>query len=595
MELIQDICFPEEDICMIEKMFFKVKGEARLENDGNSRYYKMRMGSSISTNTYFNTFSSSKWIKYTIIHQFILNIEVKGDFFVNLYHCYLEKDEVIRDKVKTVHVNCEKKETISIAHDFTLDAFEELYYIEIISNNDNCEFYGGGYYTDNVCTLKPHLGIVICTYKREKFILNNLRLLARLENFIDVFIIDNAMELQVPPQKENIHVIGNKNTGGSGGFTRGIIEILTNQKQCSHILLMDDDILISIATLKKTLAFLSFLKEDSKDLFIGGGTLSLSRKNKQLESAAVWNNNILYNLKHNLNLSKEKDLLLNNLEESRSYNSWVYFCMPVCKLSLEALPLPLFVRGDDMEYGIFLTGKILTMNGIGVWHVPVDNKYSSFMNYYVIRNILILNALYEKDFTSQCAIKLLWGRILRECFFYRYKDAELILRAFSDFMQGTKFFTDNDGEEIHKSIMNASTRLLTYKALEKEGTPFINNQLIKNINKEKLWHKVIRYISLNGYLLPKCCMKNEIKYRTVELTNTKPIMFFRYRKILQIDLPGQKGYIARMDKIQFAKIVYKTLRLSYLLLRNNHSVIYDYMNNINKIRNYEFWKKYLNI
>lgn len=60
---------------------------------------------------------------------------------------------------------------------------------------------------------------------------------------------------------------------------------------------MDDDILINTSAIEKTISFLSFLKSDSEDLFIGGATLNLAQKSKQLESAAVWNGNVLYNLK----------------------------------------------------------------------------------------------------------------------------------------------------------------------------------------------------------------------------------------------------------------------------------------------------------
>ena len=80
--------------------------------------------------------------------------------------------------------------------------------------------------------------------------------------------------------------------------------------------------------------------------------------------------------------------------------------MPRKELSLDNLPMPLFVRGDDMEYGKRLTKKLLTLNGIGVWHVPVHNKYSSFMNYYVTRNTLILNSLYDENFGKFAFIKI---------------------------------------------------------------------------------------------------------------------------------------------------------------------------------------------
>lgn len=597
MNLLQRISFPQENVCMIEEMFFKTK-KSTLRKNNSQFYYQLDANSSISTNTYFNTFSASKWNKFTNVDNFIIKIALKGDFEIRLVHCYLMKEEVIEDIVQSVRVNTNDIRDIMIKYDFSLDTFEELFFIELISNTDGGEFYGGGFYTETKKTFEPHIGIIMCTYKREKFIENNIRLFSEMKESIDVFIVDNASSLNEQIFNGNIHLIKNKNTGGAGGFTRGLIEVLTKYKHCTHVLLMDDDILINTSAIEKTIAFLSFLNKDSLDLFIGGATLSLAQKNKQLESAAVWNDNILYNLKNNLNLIKEKDLLINNLEESRSYNAWVYCCIPINKISLDNLPLPLFVRGDDMEYGIRLSKKILTMNGIGVWHVPVDNKYSSFMNYYVIRNILILNALYDNKFSKKGAIKMLFGRVLRECFYYRYNDARLILKAYQDFLKGVDFFYYTDGETLHKNIMENSKKLFNYKELETIGKPYIYNKLvdIKNILPESRLHKIIRLMTLNGYLLPSVFMKKGASsYNTIELTEARPIFFYRYKTVLQVDLPGQKGFVGTLDRMSFCKILLDTINISIKIIFNYKQTLKDYKNNISKIKDIDFWSKYLDL
>ena len=40
-----------------------------------------------------------------------------------------------------------------------------------------------------------------------------------------------------------LHLIQNKNVGGAGGFTRGIIEVLESTLPYTHVLLMDDCLL----------------------------------------------------------------------------------------------------------------------------------------------------------------------------------------------------------------------------------------------------------------------------------------------------------------------------------------------------------------
>ncbi len=147
------------------------------------------------------------------------------------------------------------------------------------------------------------MGAVICTFKRENFIYKNLDLFkynilknqnSQLKEQLDLFVIDNAGTLDHKYFDHNqLHLIQNKNVGGAGGFTRGIIEVLESTLPYTHVLLMDDDALLDINSLERTYAFLSYTKKQHSDLYIGGATLRLDKQNIQLESGAVWNNNLL--------------------------------------------------------------------------------------------------------------------------------------------------------------------------------------------------------------------------------------------------------------------------------------------------------------
>ena len=102
----------------------------------------------------------------------------------------------------------------------------------------------------------------ICTYHHEEYVRKNLKLLMSSWFFdwddfeyygkLDVFIVDNACEIDdtcfgsVVDASLNslIHPIRNRNTGGAGGFQRGIEEIrrLNDKKNFSHVIFMDDDV-----------------------------------------------------------------------------------------------------------------------------------------------------------------------------------------------------------------------------------------------------------------------------------------------------------------------------------------------------------------
>ena len=161
----------------------------------------------------------------------------------------------------------------------------------------------------------------------------------------------------------------------------------------TNILLTDDDIVIEPETIYRTYTLMSYLKERYKTAFIGGAMLRLDRQNIQTEAGGVWNAGRLISLKHGLNLSDTEACLYNEVEEKAEYNAWWYCAMPLSLINYQNLPMPVFIRGDDVEYGLRNMKNLILMNGICVWHEPFENKYSSSMFYYIMRNRLIDNAV----------------------------------------------------------------------------------------------------------------------------------------------------------------------------------------------------------
>ena len=403
---LQTFSMPKADVCIDNDMYFRLLNEEKVNYNFEESVYKFKDGGVLTGNTYFNSFSSVKWLKYTVIDEIQVSLVLKGSFEVSLVKEFLVDNNPLQKVVKELYVNCAEKSAVTFSYNYLLDQFEGIYFIKLKAQTDDSYFYGGEYYTSKDPTQDVKIGAIYCTFKREKFIEKNLLLFkdnfffnskSQVGNALELYVVDNAKTLDSKLfDYPCIHLIKNKNVGGAGGFTRGIIEVLKSNKQYSHILLMDDDALTDTNSIEKTYSFLSFLKKEHIDVCVGGATLRLDKQTIQLESGAVWNNNFLYNIKQNLDLTSESSILFNELEESRSYNAWVFACFPLCKISAENLPLPLFVRGDDMEYGIRNANKIVTMNGICAWHMPLHNTYSAFMTYYVLRNQLVLNALYDE-------------------------------------------------------------------------------------------------------------------------------------------------------------------------------------------------------
>jgi GT2 family glycosyltransferase len=95
--------------------------------------------------------------------------------------------------------------------------------------------------------------------------------------------------------------------------------------------------------------------------------LKLDSKYIQHENGAVWDDGIV-RLKPDLDLRKVKNVLFNEIEEHINYNGWWLFCFPTKIIDDFNLPYPFFIRADDIELPIRLKLKIITLNGICVWH-----------------------------------------------------------------------------------------------------------------------------------------------------------------------------------------------------------------------------------
>jgi GT2 family glycosyltransferase len=311
-----------------------------------------------------------------------------------------------------------------------------------------------GSYTAGIKPDDIDMGIVICTFRREERVIRMLDRIMKvmsddryvMSNKITVYVIDNGRTLKDVPDHENIKLIPNNNNGGSGGFARGMIESRKDKK--THILLMDDDIEIDPNVISKTFNFVSILNERHKDAFILGGMLLPENPSIQYEAGAE-QIPIFKRGKHGLDLSTREGLLINDKKEPAQYGGWWYICMP--SAAADELPLPMFVKLDDVIFGIRRMKDHAVMNGIGVWHDSFESKANPITDYYFLkRNTLVFNSMYNPG------NGFVYGREYLRRMIYCIKEGKIDEYHFSrlamrDFLKGPDFFKENNTEEIFGS------------------------------------------------------------------------------------------------------------------------------------------------
>lgn len=474
-----------------------------------SDYVSAGKNNSFDLGTYFNLFSIKSWIKYTSITLLKISLLLTGKYTVEIYG--ISKDKKNSLEVFQSEDNCFKSISKEVLQKWLKDG-NELLGIKIISHSKEIRFYGGYYSAEFASSKNVSVGITICTFKREEYVKRNLIVLKKLCNDIPQFnvtIVDNGKSLNIPAEK-NIKIIPNPNYGGSGGFTRGLIEQI-QQTENSHVLMMDDDILIEISSLQRLYAFLRHIKKDYEEQMIAGSMLRMDIPSQQFENSAYWGKIRMRALGRGLDLTRKEDLYKNeNLPKHKNkYAAWWFCCIPVTVIKHNGFPLPVFIKGDDMEYGIRNGKEVITMNGIGVWHEPFKNKANPVVNYFNDRNMLIVNH-YADGGNRWYFLGILLARLARRVLekdLASVKMYELALKDYASGLSGiTNIGSDEKFEQVkaYRTNKNILTVFLKIFVLGIQEFVFFNKRHKEYLNfrKEKLsdavfWKQFLRIESDN--------------------------------------------------------------------------------------------------
>ena len=135
------------------------------------------------------------------------------------------------------------------------------------------------------------------------------------------------------------------------------------------------------------------------------------------------------------------------------FNGWWMFGFPKRWVDRAGMPLPCFIRGDNIEFGLRLHDAGLptvAVPGVGVWHEPFYLKLGGWQLYYETRNAITCAALHQ-DFTANRVAVLLLKRLLLHLLRYRYYRAALIVRGIDDSLHGPGIL-DRDPRPLHASL-----------------------------------------------------------------------------------------------------------------------------------------------
>lgn len=398
--------------------------------------------------TYFNAFSIKKWKRYTTIKKVRINMEFQGEVEVTIHLKGLHNNGVL---IKEICSN-------GYSGTFNMEQLNgDILGISIKAISEYVLYFGGAYYGEFDKWKDISIGIGICTFKREQYVLRTLNTILQIKkrcSWLKVLIVDNGNTL--PERDDDVRIVHNLNYGGSGGFTRVLIEYVKGDS-VDYILLMDDDIVLDSHVLVRTHSFLCGLKNNYRKSFLSGAMLNLERPNVQYENTAYWGRVRLHGFGNNLDMRKQRNLIINEYFQTvkNQYGAWWYCCIPITRVRKIGYPLPIFIKGDDMEYGIRNCQPVLSLNGIAVWHQSFSTKVNPVVNYYSDRNMLIINHFADGCNIVTFAIAVI-GRIIKRSFKFNLIGLQMLYLALKDYQSGLDGITAIGADEKMKQVQQYS-------------------------------------------------------------------------------------------------------------------------------------------
>ena len=608
MTELQSVLLPNPVICTEEELYFHRDGN-RVRFDG-----------------YFNLFYIEKRKKYTTLEQLTLDLELQGYSTIRIMH----NSKVLENRFLTAG---EKK-----TYRFELP-YEEVrdgvFWFELLEREGIPEterFISGRYLGESSEKREVNLAVDICTFRREDYITRNMKSLIdfvsrknrpEAAEHIHVFIVDNGKTLQnhagmqALRADENartcIDIIPNRNLGGAGGFTRGMLEAI-NQKEerkLTHILLMDDDAVFDPDVFLRIYGILAMLKEEYRDITIGG---ALWREDypyiqqacgEYFEDFLVKNPHPFYDLRTYKNCTA--DFLCKGEEELPLYSGWWCCCYSMNVVTEENLPLPLFLHHDDITYGLRNMDKgVLFMNGIGVWHKGFDLAYPGTNRYYDIRNPLITTALYAPEMKKTKILKQIWVVFTTLLMEYRYAEAMMALWGLEDFCKGPKWLYEKDAEKLHaemRCFWKAEFPMLDYKKLPEQYVE-IKAQIAENRQKfdiediirgntsgktDSKMKRLLKMLTFNGWILP--AVDEPIALSVLD----SPFKAYRRETVVHYELGSGNCHISKRDPKMASWMVKLYIRSAWLIFTKYSSVAKTWKEYEMKLGTKEAWREYLGL
>ena len=581
-------------------------------NEGASiNYYQdcqeivLRKGGIISSNSYFNSVYEKFYAKYTNLSSIYYLLKLEGDFQVSVFREVYEgnnRELISQEKLD----NCQISDAVKVGlPNFSQTENPGRIYFEIMCLSDQGLFKEGLLVTAQNKNREVSLAIITCTFKKEAYITKTLNTILQDQllsgNNFKIFVVDNGITLTENDVRDpRVQLIPNRNVGGSGGFTRGLVEALQSDIY-SHFLFMDDDVDLDSECIYKLFSLYEYAKFD---FAVSGGMLDLYKKHILYEAGALYGKDpntrgfapgSLVSIKSNIDLQNATSLNLFLLEEHIDYGGFWFFSFPKSFVEEIGLPMPFFIKVDDVEFGLRITkhfdSKIVAFPSLAVWHEPFYAKAPTWETYYYLRNDFITHAIhFSLDYII--IVKRITKAVILSLLIFDYNKAEMIVKAFEDYVKGPDFIKTVEPEILHSNIVKLSK---SYKSQNVQQNYLPPNHFYQTSKAGRL-KKLVSLLTVNGHLLPSFLTSDDEVFiwegPGYPSQRSKPLA---KKRVIIFNESVARLFQNEIDKVAGIKLLTRWFKVAARSSIKWSSISTEWKNASKKLTSTMFWQQYLGL
>jgi len=376
------------------------------------RGLKPGLNKRVSLGSYFNAFPASYWRRWTRVDGVRLSVSTvgRGDVIV-----YRSNARGVIQMVDSASVESDGTITFDLGFDNFIDG--GWYWFDLVSRSEEFALASAEWQAPPAMELTAPDGtltIAITTLNRTEYCLKLLATIASdpdaLADIDAVIVVDQGTQKIRDDARFSevdealggrLRVIDQVNAGGSGGFSRGMLETI-GAGTSDYVMLLDDDVVVEPESVRRALTFARLCTSPT---IVGGHMFDMYDKTKLhafAESIDTWNFmwGPITPSRHDFTSSNLRQTTWMHQRMDVAYNGWWMSLIPVQIIREVGLSLPVFIKWDDAEFSLRAQEhgySTVSLPGAAVWHVSWVDKDDSrdWQAFYHARNRLIAALLHS--------------------------------------------------------------------------------------------------------------------------------------------------------------------------------------------------------